>query len=130
MSSWRMCCRDSDVLPQIWRLPSIVCLHVMLPRLRRRGIVNSVHAHNVVTVKGNGVVNISRLQEGEDVVEMFGIAEAHCLAMTETPQPERRSSEIVPKIDALFRAVIMSSICHMRVLRQKCGVSLAHAHML
>ena len=78
-----------------------------------------MHAPNVVTVKGNGVVNISRLQEGEDVVEVFGIAEAHGLAMTETPQPERRSSEIVAKIDALFRAVIMSSIRHMRVLPRK-----------
>jgi hypothetical protein len=40
----------------------------MFPHVKRRCIISGVHALNVVTVEGNGVVNISRLQEWENVV--------------------------------------------------------------
>ena len=66
--------RPRILLPRIWRLLNIVRVHVMLPRLKCRGIINSMHAPNVVTVKRNSMMNVSRLQEGQDVVKMLRIA--------------------------------------------------------
>ena len=46
----------------------------MLPRIKRRDIIFGLHALYVATVEGNGVVNISRVQEWENVVKVFRVA--------------------------------------------------------
>jgi hypothetical protein len=46
----------------------------MLPRIQRPGIISSVLELNVVTVEGNGVVKISRLQDCQNEVKVLGVA--------------------------------------------------------
>jgi hypothetical protein len=91
-----------------------------------------VHALNVVTVEGNGVVNISRLQEWKNVVKVFRLALVHSFAMVETPQPACGSSEIIAEVNALFRAVVMSSVSHMWMLARKvpCHIGTKHVTII
>ena len=74
------------------------------------------------------MMNVSRLQEGQDVVKMLRIAQAHGFAIAKTPQPKSRSSEIVPEINALLCSIIVSSVSHMRMLTRKmpCDIGTKH----
>ena len=62
------------------------------------------------------------------MVEVLRIAQAHGFAMAKTLQPESGSSEIVPKINALLRAIIVGRVGHMRMLTRKmpCDIGTKH----
>jgi hypothetical protein len=49
--------------------------------------------------------------------------------MVETPQSESRSIEIIDTINALFPAVVMSRIRHMRMLSRKMSCHIGTKHV-
>ena len=82
-------------------------------------VVVCVHANDVGATQGDRMVYVGGLKERKNVVEVLGVAQAHCLAVFETPQPEGGRRQVVAKKDAFFSSVVMCSVCYMRVLTRQ-----------
>ena len=65
------------------------------------------------------MVYIGGLKERENMIEVLGVAQAHCLAVFETPQPEGGRRQVVAKEDAFFSPVVMGSVCYMRMFARQ-----------
>ena len=102
------------------RLHLALLLHVpdVLPRTEF-SVVVCVHANDISATQGDRMVYVGGLKERKNVVEVLGIAQAHGLAMFETPQPEGGRRQVVAKEDAFFSSVVVCSVCYVRMLTRQ-----------
>ena len=64
-------------------------------------------------------MHVGRLQEGQDMIEMLRVAQAHNFAMAEAPEPKRWSRKIVAEKDAFLCAIVVSCVNNVWVLTRQ-----------